>query len=219
MMNQVKLFLADDHPIVRDGLRFLLNAQPDMEVVGEAADGRETLQEIRKIRPDIVILDIAMPVLNGIAVAEQIKELYPEIRVIILSMHSTTEHIFRALRAGAEGYLVKETAGEEVLDAIRTVQAGGSYLSHEISHKVIEDYILQRESVAEASPLDRLSAREREVLQLVAEGRSSAEIAEILSLSPKTVDTYRSRMMQKLHIDDLPSLVKFAIQHGVISLT
>jgi len=219
MMNRVKLFLADDHPIVRDGLRFLLNAQPDMEVVGEAADGRMALQEIREVRPDIVILDIAMPVLNGIAVAEQIQELHPEIRVIILSMHATTEHIFRALRAGAEGYLVKETAGEEVLDAIRTVQAGGRYLSQEISSKVIEDYILQRESVAEASPLDRLSAREREVLQLVAEGRSSAEIADILSLSPKTVDTYRSRMMQKLHIDDLPSLVKFAIQHGVISLS
>jgi DNA-binding NarL/FixJ family response regulator len=219
MMNKTKLFLADDHPIVRDGLRFLLNAQPDMEVVGEAADGQETLQAIRNVRPDIVILDIAMPVLNGIAVAEQIQELYPEVQVIILSMHATTEHIFRALRAGAEGYLVKETAGEEVLDAIHTVQAGGRYLSHEISNKVIEDYILQRESVAEASPLDRLSAREREVLQLVAEGRSSAEIADILSLSPKTVDTYRSRMMQKLHIDDLPSLVKFAIQHGVISLS
>ncbi|NBD36394.1 MAG: response regulator [Chloroflexi bacterium] len=218
-MNKTKLFLADDHPIVRDGLRFLLNAQPDMEVVGEAADGQETLQAIRNVRPDIVILDIAMPVLNGIAVAEQIQELYPEVQVIILSMHATTEHIFRALRAGAEGYLVKETAGEEVLDAIHTVQAGGRYLSHEISNKVIEDYILQRESVAEASPLDRLSAREREVLQLVAEGRSSAEIADILSLSPKTVDTYRSRMMQKLHIDDLPSLVKFAIQHGVISLS
>lgn len=187
MMNKVKLFLADDHPIVRDGLRFLLNAQPDMEVVGEAADGRATLRELRDAQPDIVILDIAMPVLNGIAVAEQIQELYPEIQVIILSMHATTEHIFRALRAGAEGYLVKETAGEEVLDAIRTVQAGGRYLSHEISDKVIEDYILQRESVAEASPLDRLSAREHEVLQLVAEGRSSAEIADILSLSPKTV--------------------------------
>lgn len=219
MMNKTKLFLADDHPIVRDGLRFLLNAQPDMEVVGEAADGQETLQAIRDVRPDIVILDIAMPVLNGIAVAEQIQELYPEVQVIILSMHATTEHIFRALRAGAEGYLVKETAGEEVLDAIHAVQAGGRYLSHEISSKVIEDYILQRESVAEASPLDRLSAREREVLQLVAEGKSSAEIAEVLSLSPKTVDTYRSRMMQKLDIDDLPSLVKFAIQHGVISLT
>ncbi len=219
MMNKVKLFLADDHPIVRDGLRFLLNAQPDMEVVGEAADGRATLREIRDAQPDIVILDIAMPVLNGIAVAEQIQELYPGMQVIILSMHATTEHIFRALRAGAEGYLVKETAGEEVLDAIRTVQAGGRYLSHEISDKVIEDYILQRESVAEASPLDRLSAREREVLQLVAEGRSSIEIGEILSLSPKTVDTYRSRMMQKLGIDDLPALVKFAIQHGVISLS
>ena len=219
MMNKTKLFLADDHPIVRDGLRFLLNAQPDMEVVGEAADGQETLQAIRDVRPDIVILDIAMPVLNGIAVAEQLQELYPEVQVIILSMHSTTEHIFRALRAGAEGYLVKETAGEEVLDAIHTVQAGGRYLSREISNKVIEDYILHRESVAEASPLDRLSAREREVLQLVAEGRSSAEIADILSLSSKTVDTYRSRMMQKLSIDDLPSLVKFAIQHGVISLS
>ncbi|MFP4394163.1 MAG: response regulator [Anaerolineales bacterium] len=219
MMNKVRLFLADDHPIVRDGLRFLLNAQPDMEVVGEAADGQKALQGIREIRPDIVILDIAMPVLNGIAVAEQIQELYSEIQVIILSMHATTEHIFRALRAGAAGYLVKETAGEEVLDAIRTVEAGGRYLSREISNKVIEDYILQRESVAEASPLDRLSTREREVLQLVAEGKSSAEIAKILSLSPKTVDTYRSRMMQKLCIDDLPTLVKFAIQHGVISLS
>ncbi|HET92044.1 MAG TPA: response regulator transcription factor [Chloroflexi bacterium] len=211
----ITVFLADDHAVVRDGLRFLLDAQPDIEVIGDASNGREAVQRVLELEPDVVILDIAMPELNGIDAAAQISELYPPARVIILSMHSSSEHIFRALQAGARGYLVKESAGLEVAEAVRTVAAGRRYMSQEISDVMIEDYVRQREV---QSPLASLSSREREILQLVVEGKSSAEIADILYLSPKTVGTYRSRLMQKLGINDLPTLIKFAIQHGLTPL-
>jgi DNA-binding NarL/FixJ family response regulator len=165
-----------------------------------------------------VIMDIAMPELNGIEAARQIREVCPTAQVMILSMHSTSEHIFRALQAGARGYLLKESAGVEVAKAIRAVRAGRRYLSQEIAEGMIDDYIQYRAVAETKSPLERLSPREREILQLVVEGKSSAEIADMLFLSPKTVGTYRSRLMQKLGIDDLPSLVKFAIQHGLTSL-
>ncbi len=213
------IFLADDHTIVRDGLRVLLETQLEASVVGEAANGRAALRQIQQLCPDIVILDIAMPEMNGIEAAEQVSEMCPDSRIIILSMYSTTEHIFRALRAGARGYLLKESAGTELIKAVQMVCAGQRYLSQKISDKLIDDYVYQREAVeAQASPLESLSAREREILQLVVEGQSSAEIAEVLYLSPKTVETYRSRLMQKLDIGDIPTLVKFAIQHGVTTL-
>jgi DNA-binding NarL/FixJ family response regulator len=160
-------------------------------------------------------MDIAMPELNGIEATRQIHDASPSTQVLILSMHSTTEHIFRALRAGARGYLLKDSAGTEVVDAVRAVHAGRRYLSQKIASTVLDDYISERHR---SSPLDSLSPRERQILQLVAEGKSSAEVAALLFLSPKTVDTYRSRMMQKLSIGDLPTLVKFAIQHGVTQL-
>ena len=214
----ITVFLADDHAIVRDGLSLLLGAQLDIKVVGNAANGRDAVQQVAQLRPDVVILDIAMPELNGIEAAQQIGKVCPSARVIILSMHSTTEHIFRALQAGARGYLLKESAGIEVVKAVRAVLAGQRYLSQKISDKMIDDYVRQRETIEAESPLARLSPREREILQLVVEGKSSAEIAEILFLSPKTVETYRSRLMRKLDISDLPSLVKFAIQHGLTPL-
>jgi RNA polymerase sigma factor (sigma-70 family) len=204
--------------VVRDGLRFLLEAQQDIQVVGDAADGRDAVRQVAQLCPNVVIVDIAMPELNGIEAARQIAQVCPPARVIILSMHSTTEHIFRALQAGARGYLLKESAGIEVVNAVLAVHAGRRYLSQKISDKVIDDYVQQRQAVETQSPLARLSPREREVLQLVVEGKSSAEVAEILSLSPKTVETYRSRLMQKLGISDLPSLVKFAIRHGLTPL-
>ena len=207
--------LADDHAVVRDGLRALLEAQSDISVVGDAANGREAVRLAVQLHPDVVVMDIAMPELNGIEATQQIHDASPSTQVLILSMHSTTEHIFRALQAGARGYLLKESAGNEVVDAIRVVRAGRRYLSQKIASTVLDDYISER---GRASPLDSLSPRERQILQLVAEGRSSAEAATMLFLSPKTVDTYRSRMMQKLGICDLPSLVKFAIQHGVTQL-
>ena len=216
--------------MLREGLRFLLEAQMDVQVVGEAANGREAVSDIQHLQttaalcPDIVILDIAMPEMNGIEAAVRIRELCPQAQIIILSMHSSSEHIFRALQAGAHAYVLKESAGSELVEAIRTVQNGHRYLSQKISDTVIEDYIQsvsqqQEDEDAHSSPLERLTAREREILQLVVEGKSSAEIADILYLSPKTVETYRSRLMRKLDINDLPTLVKFAIQHGVTTLS
>jgi DNA-binding NarL/FixJ family response regulator len=214
----IRAFLADDHAVVRDGLRFLLDAQPDIQVVGDATNGRDAMERVPELCPDVVVMDIAMPELNGIESTRRLGELCPDTRVIILSMHSTSEHIFRALQAGAQGYLLKESAGVEVADAVRTVAAGRRYLSAAISDRLIDDYIRQRQAGEDRAPLARLSPREWEVLQLVVEGHATVEIADTLCLSSKTVETYRSRLMQKLGIGDLPSLVKFAIQHGLTPL-
>jgi DNA-binding NarL/FixJ family response regulator len=214
----INVFLADDHAVVRDGLRFLLEAEGDIQVVGDAANGRDAVRLVSELRPDIVILDIAMPELNGIEAAKQIREIDPSIQIIMLSMYSSAEHVFRALQAGARGYLLKESGGTDVVQAVRTVLAGRRYLSEEISEGMIDDYIRQRKVVEAQSPLAQLSSREQEILQLVVEGKSSAEIAEALFLSPKTVGTYRSRVMRKLGVDDLPGLVKFAILHGLTPL-
>ena len=214
----IKVFLADDHAVVRDGLRALLEAQADITVVGDAADGRQAVDQVRKLRPDVVVMDIAMPDLNGIEATQQIRESCPSTRVVILSMHSSPEHVFRALQAGARGYLIKESAGKEVAVAVRALHAGRRYFSRQITDTVIDDYIHQRQFSSDQSPLGSLSPREREVLQLVVEGKSSAKIANTLYLSIKTVETYRSRVMEKLGIHDLPGLVKFAIQHGLTTL-
>ena len=214
----ISIFLADDHAVVRDGLRALLEAQPDMRVIGDAANGRDTVRQVAQLCPDVVVLDIAMPELNGIEAAREIAQVSPATQVIILSMHSTTEHIFQALQAGVRGYLLKESAGIEVVNAVRAVHTGQRYLSQKISDTMVDDYIRQRQAAQAKSPLARLSLRERQVLQFVAEGKSSAEIADILSLSLKTVETYRSRLMHKLGISDLPGLVRFAIQHGLTPL-
>jgi DNA-binding NarL/FixJ family response regulator len=214
----LKVFLADDHAVMRDGLRLLINGQPNMEVVGEAMTGYEAAREVSRLRPDIVIMDIAMPDLNGIEATRKITETCPDTQVIILSGLSSSEHILRALQAGARGYLLKESAGTEVVEAIRAVRAGRRYLSQSISDKVIEDYVRRQGAPAEEDLLLRLSAREREVLQLVVEGKSTVEIADIAALSPRTVETYRSRLMIKLDIKSMPELVKFAILHGLIAL-
>jgi DNA-binding NarL/FixJ family response regulator len=214
----ITVFLADDHAIIRDGLKALLDVQTDIEVVGIANNGREAVANVTRLQPDVVILDISMPELNGIDAAEQIAAACPDSRIIMLSMYDTAQYIKRALNTGAFGYLLKESAGVEVLDAVRTVYVGKRYFSQKISETVIEQFAQQESGHGQKDPLQRLSTREREVLQLVVEGNSSAQIAELLVLSPKTVDTYRSRLMSKLEIDNLPDLVKFAIQHGVTNL-
>ena len=214
----IKVLLADDHATVREGLRFLLDAQTDITVVGTAANGRQAVRLVARQCPSVVVMDIAMPELNGIEATQQIKTEYPNVQVVILSMYSSSEQIFRALQAGANGYLLKETAGLEVATAVRAVQAGQRYLSAEVSDKLIEEYVQQRVLDEIKNPLMQLSPREREVLQLVVEGQSSAEIAELLSLSCRSVETYRRRLMQKLGINNLPNLVKFAICHGLIPL-
>jgi len=211
----IRVLLADDHAVVRDGLRALLEAQPGIEVVGDVSNGRDAVREAQRLLPDVVVMDIAMPGLNGIEATLQIQESSRSPRILILSMHSTTEHIFRALQAGARGYLLKDSAGKEVVEAVRVVHAGRRYLSQKIAATVIDDYIAERHRT---SPLDSLSRRERQILQLIAEGKTSAEVGAMLFLSPKTVDTYRSRMMHKLNIGDLPNLVKFAIQNGITQL-
>lgn len=214
----ITVFLADDHTVVREGLRLLLESEDDIKVVGDASNGRDAVRQVMRLCPDVVILDMAMPELNGAEATQQIRERCPSTQVIILSMYSTTEHIFRALQAGALGYVIKESAGVELVNAIHAVHADRRYLSQKISDQMIDEYIRKRKASGAKSPLARLSARERETLQLVVEGKSSVEIAEILFLSPKTVETYRSRLMQKLGLKDLPSLVKFAIQHGLTPL-
>jgi DNA-binding NarL/FixJ family response regulator len=206
--------LADDHAVVRDGLRALLEAGNDLQVVAVAGNGREAVAEALRLRPDIVIMDIAMPELDGVEATRRIVERCPETRVLILSMYLSAEHIYRALQAGAQGYVLKESAGEEVVDAIRALRAGKRYLSHRITETVIDDYLREGTNV---SPLDSLSLRERDVLQLVVEGRTNAAIAQALSLSPKTVETYRARIMKKLKVKDTVELVKFSMRHGLIS--
>jgi DNA-binding NarL/FixJ family response regulator len=208
----IRVLLVDDHAIVRDGLRFLLEAHGDFEVVGGAANGRDAVRAARELQPDVVIMDLARPELNGTEATQQIHDACPATQVLVLSMHSTAEHIYRAFQAGAQGYLLKESAGPELLAAVRTVHAGRRYLSQKIAETMVDDYIRERHA---ASPLDSLSARERQILQSIAEGKSSAETARALSLSPKTVETYRSRMMKKLGLDDFAALVRFAIQHGL----
>jgi DNA-binding NarL/FixJ family response regulator len=214
----ISVFLADDHAVVRDGLRLLIETQRDMTVISEASNGREAARLAARMNPDVIIMDLAMPELNGVEATRQIREVCPSTKVIILSMHSSTEHIFQALKAGAHGYLLKESAGMEVINAIRAVISGKRYLSEKIGEQMIDEYIHNREIAETGSPLSKLSSREREILQLVAEGKSSADIAQTLFISPKTVETYRSRLMQKLGINDLPGLIKFAIHHGITSL-
>jgi DNA-binding NarL/FixJ family response regulator len=213
----ITVFLADDHAVVRDGLKLLLESRGDIQVVGEATDGRQAVRQVIRLAPQVAILDIAMPELNGIEAARQIRADCPQTRVIILSMYSSPEHVFQSLQAGARGYLLKEAAGSEVVQAVLAVNNGGRYLSQKINELVIDEYLNYGAAAAGDSPLTRLSPREREVLQLVAEGKSSAQISHILPLSPKTVETYRSRVMKKLGLNDLSALIKFAIQHGFIS--
>ncbi len=209
----VTVLLADDHAVVRDGLRALLAGSHDLKVVGVAGNGRDAVSEAQRLHPDIVIMDIAMPELDGVEATRRIVEKCPDTRVLILSMYLSAEHIHRALQAGAQGYVLKESAGKEVVEAIRALRAGVRYLSHRITETLIDDYLRD----GDVSPLDSLSLRERDVLQRVVEGETNAAIAHALSLSPKTIETYRSRIMKKLKVHDTVELVKFAMRHGLIT--
>ena len=211
----ISVLIADDHTVVAEGLRHLVGSQPEMLVVGLAENGRDAVRAAMEARPDIVLMDHAMPLLNGTEAARLIRERCADTRVIMLSMYSDAVHVYRALQAGATGYIIKRSVAKEVVDAIWAVHRGGRYLSRELADIVI-DHVVHRS--APDDPLERLSSRERQVLQLLAEGHSVSEIAATLSLSPKTVETYRARMMEKLGIYELAGLVRFAIQHGVTTL-
>lgn len=214
----VTIFLVDDHAVVRDGLRLLLETQPDFRVIGEAGSGLQALARLKEQCPDVVIMDIMLPQLNGIETTRQLLDICSATRVIILSMHSSADHISHALQAGAQGYVLKSSVGTEVVAAIRAILEGHRYLSQKVSDRVIDDYLARLNASEPLSPLSDLSQRELSILQLVAEGHSSAEIAQLLVISPNTVDTYRSRLMQKLDLHSVSDLVKFAIRQGLISL-
>ncbi len=206
----IRVLLADDHALMREGLRALLATTPDIEVVGEVRTGREAERQVARLNPGVVLMDIAMPDLNGIEAARVIHLKFPAVRIVILSMHATAEYVYRAFEAGACAYLLKEVAVEEVITAVRTVRGGGRYLSPALAESVPDPG-----AGYTRGPVDSLSTRERQVLQLVVEGRTSSEIARMIHLSPKSVQTYRSRLMMKLDVGDLPSLIKFALAHGL----
>ena len=210
----IRILIADDHGVVAEGLKQLVEAESDMQVVALVGDGREAVQQARDTQPDVVLMDLSMPELNGADATRAILQRDPKCRVIVLSMYAQREYVRRALKAGAAGYVVKRSAAKEVVEAIRAVHAGQRYLSPRVVDVVLEDYTDDKQD----DPLARLSAREREVLQLLAEGRTGAEIAQRLSLSQKTVETYRARLVEKLGIRDLAGLVRFAIQRGLVSL-
>ncbi|MHB1872101.1 MAG: response regulator [Steroidobacteraceae bacterium] len=209
----IRILLVDDHAVVRDGLRALLEAEPDIQVIESVAGGREALLAAKRLQPTVVVMDINMPGLNGIEATRGLVDLRPSPQVLILSMHGSSEHIYRALQAGARGYLLKESAGSEVVGAVRAVASGRRYLSERIVNTALDAYLTEGRS---RSPLESLSGRERQLLQLLAEGRSNTEAARLLSLSVKTVETYRSRLLQKLGLHDIAALVRFAIEHALV---
>jgi DNA-binding NarL/FixJ family response regulator len=208
-----RVLIVDDHAIVRDGLGMILDSQSDITVVGQATDGRDAIVKGDELKPDVIIMDIAMPKLNGIEATHRIRRRLPQVKVVILSMHHTQEHVFRAMRAGADGYIMKTSAGAEVVKAVRTVVNGQRYIGRGVDPLAGTTYSEIYDS--QKSPLDSLSPREREVLQYVVEGKTSVEIGDLLSLSRKSVETYRSRLMHKLGVHNVPSLVKFAVGNGI----
>ncbi len=214
-MNVIRILLADDHELVRAGFRSLLQNLTGIQVVGEAADGHEVLRLVETLQPDLVLMDIAMPELNGLEATARIAKEYPQVRVMILSMHENEEYARRAIRAGAQGYLLKRASTAELELAVRAVARGEPYLTPAVSKHLLADFARRPGST---SPLEQLTPRQREVLQLIAEGHSRKEIAEKLNISVKSFDVYRSEIMAELDIKDTAGLVRFAIQVGLVSL-
>jgi len=217
-MNKIKVLLAEDHTIVRKGLRSLLDEETNIEVIGEAQDGREAIQKAQQLHPDIVLMDITMPRLNGLEATRQIKKRSPQVKVLALTMHANEEYIFQILQAGASGYVLKQAVVTELVSAIQAVHRGDSFLSPSISKKIIEEYIRQAQPLAEKDDYAKLTNREREILQLIAEGHSNRRIAQLLHISVKTVETHRANLMEKLDLHSTAELTRYAIRKGLISL-
>jgi two-component system response regulator NreC len=213
----IRILLADDHTVVRDGLRVLLERQPGFEIAGEASDGIEAVRLAEESNPDVVLMDIAMPLLNGIEATRRIAAKCPQTAVIILSMHYDESYIIRSLKAGARGYLVKDSAKTDLINGIRAVHEGRSFLSPKVSRILQDDHLRQLESKGVEDSYDLLTDREREILQLVAEGRTNKEIASLLNISPYTIDTHRTHILQKLNLHSAPELILYAVRKGIIS--
>ncbi len=210
-IKKIRILLADDHAVVRQGFRMILAAEPDMEIVGEAANGRVAVELAEKLRPDVVVMDVAMPELNGIEATRRLAESLPRTRVLALSMHKDSVYVREILRAGARGYLLKDAFDRDLVAAVRSVAGGEGYLSPAVSEAVLSDY---RKHVSD--PLDLLTSREREILQMLAEGKTNKDIATLLKLSVYTVDAHRGRIMEKLNLHSIGELVRFAVRSGLI---
>jgi DNA-binding NarL/FixJ family response regulator len=213
-VDKIRVLIADDHRLVRDGLTKILESCGDMEIVGEASNGLEVMKKVSDLHPHVVLLDISMPKLSGLEVARRLKKEAPETRVVILTMHEEEEYSLKMIRSGVSGYLLKDSAATEVINAIRSAHAGKAFFSPQISKVLAETY--REVAPGEEDPYERLNDREREVLQLIAEGHSNKEIAEMLFISPKTVDNHRTNLMRKLDIHTTADLVRWAIKKGLV---
>src|SRR5215471_13165855 len=210
-MKRIRILLADDHAVVRQGFKMILAAQPDFEIVGEAGNGREAVELAEKLRPDVIVMDVAMPELNGIEATRRLQASVPHTRVLALSMHKDSVYVREILRAGARGYLLKDSVAGDLVSAVRAVAQGEGYISPGVSNAVLDDY---RRHVT--NPIDMLTSREREVLQMLAEGKTNKEIAGVLNLSVYTVDAHRGRIMEKLNLHSINELVRFAVRNGLV---
>jgi DNA-binding NarL/FixJ family response regulator len=216
-MGKLSLLLGDDHTIVRHGLRKILEERPDWQVIAEAGDGREAVRQAIALKPDVAILDIGMPLLNGIEATAQIVRRVPDVRVLILSMHSQEPYVSRALQAGAKGYLLKDSAGTDLIKAITTIAAGKTFFSPAIARMMLDDYVRRLAETTVVDRYDALTEREREIFQLIAEARSNKEVAEMLGISVSTVETHRARILEKLEVHNTAELVLYAVRRGIIS--
>jgi two-component system, NarL family, response regulator NreC len=216
-MSSIRILLADDHGVVRHGLRFVLERRPGMEVVGEAGDGRQAIDMAAELKPRVVIMDIAMPRLNGIDACAQIVKHDPAVNVIMLSMHSDEEYLIRALSAGAKGYLLKDSAETDLVRAVEAVALGRPFFSPAIARTLLEDYLRQLQQRGTTDSYDLLTDREKEILQLLAEGKSNKEVAALLNLSPYTIETHRTHLMQKLNLHNTAELVLYAVRKKIIA--
>lgn len=213
-MEKLKILIADDHPIVRDGLKSILSIEPDYLVIGEAEDGKEAYEKVSKLKPDIVILDIAMPRLSGIQVTEHIKKAYPKTKVLILSMHKQKEYLLRSLRAGADGFILKDQASDRLLEALIFLRANKHYICPDVAEYLAEEYMQYNKTHHSLDPFDSLSLREKEVISLIIEGNTSTKIASLLNINLSTVKSHRHSIMKKLEIHEMATLVKIAIKKG-----
>jgi len=217
MGNKRRIVIAEDHTILREGLRMLLNSNPDVEVVGEAEDGLEAVRATDTMKPDLVLMDLSMPRMNGMGAIQEIKKLCPETKILVLTVHKTEEYILATLKAGADGYVLKDATHRELMLAIDCVFSGRSYLSPGISEKVIEGYLEGRKTVKSSSSWDNLTQREREILKMIAEGYKNKDIADYLCISAKTVEKHRANLMKKLDLHSASSLTAFAMEKGLIT--
>jgi two-component system response regulator NreC len=216
-MKKLRILLADDHIVMRTGLRALLERQANLEVVGESENGRETVALAASLRPDVVVMDVGMPVLNGIEATQTIVTQCPTIAVVILSMHADESYVMRALKAGARGYLLKDSAAADLIGAIQAISQGKSFFSPKVSRILAEDYVRVLKQKGAVDTYDLLTSREREILQLLAEGKANKEVATALNISPYTVETHRSHILQKLNLHNPAELVLYAVRKGIIS--